>query len=49
MHTTRYCHCYISPAEPDYDSVRLLLHGWQYIRQHLVMMHLADLFIDFNK
>ena len=29
-------------------SVRLLLHGWQYIWHHLSTQNLADLFIDFN-
>ena len=45
--TTRYCHCCISPVEPDCSYVRLLLHGWQYIRQHLVMQKLTDFFVDF--
>jgi len=28
---------------------RLMVHGWQYIRQHLVMQHLIDLITDFNR
>ena len=44
---SKMCHC-ISPVEPDSGSVKLLLHDWQYVRQHLAMMHPADIFIDFN-
>ena len=44
---SKMCRC-ISPVEPDSGSMRLLLHGWNYVRQHLAMMHPADIFIDFN-
>ena len=46
---TRYCHCWISPVELDSGSVRLLLHGWQYIGQHLAKQYLADLFIKLQQ
>ena len=39
----------ISPVEPDSGSARLLLHGWQHIRQHVTTEHLTDFFVDFNK
>ena len=38
-----------SPTETDSCSTRLLLHGWQYIRQQLAMWYLADQFVDLTR
>ena len=38
-----------SPTEADSCSKRLLLHGWQFIRQQLAMRYLTGHFVDLTR